>query len=122
MLSCECISNIQVVIRVLLISRQLISIPYVTEGAKHVYNQYVVRVQRRDELRAHLSSRGIGTMVYYPGALHLQPCFSNLKYRKGDFPHAEKACQEVLALPVYPEMPTGAQERVVREICDFFGV
>lgn len=105
-----------------LVDRGLVTPPAVLPGAYHVYNQYVVRVPRRDELAAFLSARGIGTAVYYPRPLHLQPCFAGLGHGPGDFPHAERACAEVLALPVYPELPAGAQSRVVRAIAAFYGV
>ena len=83
--------------------------PAVTGCNEHVYNQYTVRVRRRDELRAYLADRDIGTGIYYPLPLHLQPCFEELGYRKGDFPVAEQLCTEVLSLPVFPEL---GEERV----------
>jgi dTDP-4-amino-4,6-dideoxygalactose transaminase len=104
-----------------LVERGLVTPPAVLPGAFHVYNQYVVRVPRRDALAAFLTARGIGTAVYYPRPLHLQPCFADLGHGPGDFPNAEQACAEVLALPVYPELPEGAQARVVQAIAEFFG-
>jgi dTDP-4-amino-4,6-dideoxygalactose transaminase len=86
----------------------------------HIYNQYVIRVKRRDDLKQHLASKGIATAIYYPLALHLQNCFSYLGYKKGDFPESEKATAEVLALPVYPELSTEQQEYVVASIKEFF--
>ena len=88
--------------------------------AKHVFHQYVIRAQRRDELRQFLADRKIGTEVYYPLPLHLQPVFSYLGMRAGDLPVAERAAQEVLALPMFPEL-TGAEIRlVVASISDFY--
>lgn len=86
----------------------------------HIYNQFVVRAPRRDALRAHLTAAGIGTEVYYPLALHLQPCFAHLGLRAGAFPHAERATQEVLALPIYAELTEAQQGYVVEQIANFY--
>jgi dTDP-4-amino-4,6-dideoxygalactose transaminase len=86
----------------------------------HIYNQFVVRAPRRDALRAHLTAAGIGTEVYYPLALHLQPCFADLGLRPGAFPHAERATQEVLALPIYAELTEAQQGTVVEQIANFY--
>jgi dTDP-4-amino-4,6-dideoxygalactose transaminase len=88
--------------------------------AFHVFHQYVIRAARRDELRKFLSDRKIGTEVYYPVPLHLQPCFAYLGYSAGDFPESERAASEVLALPMFPELARAEQERVVENIAEFY--
>ena len=85
-------------------------------GGRHVYHQYVVRAKHRDELMKYLAERGITTRVYYPLPLHLQHCFANLGYKKGDFPVAEALADDVLALPMFPELLPEEQERIVSEI------
>jgi len=97
-----------------------IEIPSVQYDNRHIYNQYVIRVSKRDELREFLTREGIGTDVYYPLPLHLQECYRDLGYAKGDFPHAEEAAQETLALPIYPELTKEQQEYVVAQIAEFF--
>jgi dTDP-4-amino-4,6-dideoxygalactose transaminase len=97
-----------------------IEIPYVQYNNRHIYNQYVIRVPKRDELREFLAREGIGTDVYYPLPLHLQECYQDLGYAKGDFPHAEQAARETLALPIYPELTAEQQEYVVSKIGEFF--
>ena len=94
--------------------------PKISEGCVSVYNQYVIRVKKRDELRAYLSAAGIGSEVYYPLPLHLQKCFKELGYKKGDFPVSEKAAKEVLALPIYPELTPAAIKHVVATIAGFY--
>jgi len=88
-------------------------VPTVQPGNVSIFNQYVVRVPRRDELRAHLADRGVGTEVYYPRALHEQECFADLGYVRGDLPEAERAADESLALPIYPELEAAQIEYVV---------
>lgn len=85
-----------------------------------VLNQYVVRVSRRDELMEHLKQNGIGSEVYYPLPLHLQECFANLGYHEGDCPEAERAAKEVLALPIYPELPAVQRDYVAETILRFY--
>jgi dTDP-4-amino-4,6-dideoxygalactose transaminase len=97
-----------------------IQLPLTSAQAHHVFHQYVVRAFRRDELREFLSARGIGTEIYYPLPLHLQPCFIYLGYREGDFPEAERAAAEVLALPMFPELTDDEQRCVVKSISDFY--
>jgi dTDP-4-amino-4,6-dideoxygalactose transaminase len=88
--------------------------------AHHIFHQYVIRAARRDELRAFLAAHGIGTRVYYPVPLHLQPCFSYLGYREGELPESERASREVLALPLFPELTADEQRYVVESIAEFY--
>jgi len=90
--------------------------PHVEPANWHVYHQYVVRVSHRDRVKQILQDKGIGTGVYYPIPLHLQECFGYLNYRAGDFPEAERACQDVLALPVYPELSEEQIRYVAKEL------
>ncbi|HKP93034.1 MAG TPA: DegT/DnrJ/EryC1/StrS family aminotransferase [Chthoniobacterales bacterium] len=96
--------------------------PYREHGLTnhHIYHQYVIRTPRRDELQRHLTMREIGTAIYYPIALHEQECFRYLGYEAGDFPEAERAARETLALPIYPELSPDAQRYVVESIAEFF--
>ncbi|MCF7837470.1 MAG: DegT/DnrJ/EryC1/StrS family aminotransferase [Candidatus Marinimicrobia bacterium] len=89
-------------------------------GERHVFNQYVVRVPRRDALRDHLTAAGIGAEVYYPVPLHLQACFADLGYPAGRFPHSERAARETLALPIYPELTDDQAACVVDAIRAFY--
>ncbi|MGB9629233.1 MAG: DegT/DnrJ/EryC1/StrS family aminotransferase [Thermodesulfobacteriota bacterium] len=86
----------------------------------HIYHQYVIRVPERDRLRDYLLQEGVGTDIYYPLPLHLQDCFSFLGHRLGDFPNSEKASEEVLALPIYPELTEDQQLFVVDRIRSFY--
>jgi dTDP-4-amino-4,6-dideoxygalactose transaminase len=86
----------------------------------HIYNQFVIGVSERDQLQAHLKTKGIGTEVYYPVPLHLQECLHDLGYKQGDFPEAERACRELLALPVYPELNEDQQHYVVQTVKEWF--
>jgi dTDP-4-amino-4,6-dideoxygalactose transaminase len=91
-----------------------------TPHAKHVFHQYVIRAQRRDDLRKFLADRKIGSEIYYPLPLHLQPVFSYLGLKAGDMPVSEQAAQEVLALPMFPELTEAEIQRVVESIADFY--
>jgi dTDP-4-amino-4,6-dideoxygalactose transaminase len=91
-----------------------------TPHAHHVYHQYVIRAQRRDELRQFLTDHKIGSEVYYPIPLHLQPVFAYLGYREGDLPESERAAREVLALPMFPELAEDEQQWVVENIAEFY--
>ncbi len=97
--------------------------PLVLAENESIFNQYTIRVrdERRDALAQYLDGRGIGTGIYYPVPLHLQPCFAHLGYRTGDFPQSEQAAREVLALPVYPELLEEQRERVAAAVRAFFG-
>ena len=95
-------------------------LPATEPGNLHTYHQYVIRTRRRDALAGHLNQRGIGCAVYYPIPLHLQACFSSLSHRAGDFPVAESACREVLALPLYPELTNEEQVQVADAIRTFY--
>jgi len=94
--------------------------PKVQYANRHIYNQYVIRVPQRDGLREFLSRHGVGTDVYYPLPLHLQECYQNLGYRKGDFPESERAADETVALPIFPELGEDRQEYVVEQIREFY--
>ncbi|MDJ0711377.1 MAG: DegT/DnrJ/EryC1/StrS family aminotransferase [Woeseiaceae bacterium] len=95
--------------------------PVERDGVRHIYNQYVIRVERRDELRAHLGDSDIGTEIYYPVPLHLQKCFADLGYKEGDCPESEKAARETLAVPIYPELSREQIDYVVDTIAGFYG-
>jgi dTDP-4-amino-4,6-dideoxygalactose transaminase len=100
-------------------AKDLITPQAVVKG-RHIFNQYVVRVQNRDALKDHLTAQGIGTEIYYPVPLHLQKCFSFLKHAPGDFPQSERAAAETLALPIYPELTQTQLEHVVASVADFY--
>lgn len=94
--------------------------PQVLPGNEHIFHQYTLRVERRDELVAHLKSQGIGCAVYYPLALHLQPCFAHLGQRPGSLPATETATKSVVSLPIYPELTSAQQDAVVAAVFAFY--
>ena len=94
--------------------------PVVDPCNEHIFHQYTLRVERRDELQAHLKRKGIGNAIYYPVPLHLQNCFSHLGYRRGQFPESERAAAEVISLPVYPELTRDQLDYVIDAIRGFY--
>ena len=109
-----------------LVERGKVRLPeavYRSEGVKHyhIYNQFVLRVERRDALMEHLKQKGIGAEIYYPVPFHLQECFQYLGHKKGDFPESERAANETIAIPIYPELTQAQQTEVVEAIATFYG-
>jgi dTDP-4-amino-4,6-dideoxygalactose transaminase len=103
-----------------LISTERVKLPVAREEAFHIYHQFVIRAQRRDEVRAFLNEQKIGSEIYYPVPLHLQKSLAFLGYKVGDFPVSEQAAKEALAIPIFPELTKEEQERVVETIADFY--
>lgn len=99
---------------------EAVQTPHAGLGLRHIYNQYILRVQNRDELRGYLTTAGIGTEIYYPIPLHLQQCFAYLGHKEGDFPQSERAAKQTLALPIYPELTETQLEYVVETIATFY--
>jgi len=95
--------------------------PYIGRDCLSIYNQYVIRVPRRDEVVAHLWENNIGCEIYYPVPIHLQECFSHVGYKKGDLPESEKAAKEVMALPIYPELADEMKDYVAKTVLTFLG-
>lgn len=101
------------------LTEESLTIPKALPGNRHIYNQYCIRSSKRNELKAYLTDNGVRTEIYYPLPMHLQECFAYLGYSEGQFPEAEKAAAEVLALPVYPEMSVEALEYVAGLITQY---
>ena len=97
----------------------VVKTPYINPDCVTIYNQYVIRVPRRDEVATYLSEKNIGCAIYYPVPLHLQECFSYLGCKEGDFPESEKAAKEVLAIPIYPELTDQMKDYVAKTIVSF---
>jgi dTDP-4-amino-4,6-dideoxygalactose transaminase len=95
--------------------------PQAAVNGRHIFNQYVVRVRNRDALKDHLTERHIGTEIYYPVPLHLQPCFAYLKHARGEYPESERAAAETLALPIYPELAQAQLDHVIASVAEFYG-
>ncbi|HXM95816.1 MAG TPA: DegT/DnrJ/EryC1/StrS family aminotransferase [Candidatus Dormibacteraeota bacterium] len=93
--------------------------PITPQGYEHVYHQYTIRVERRDDLQKFLTEKKIGSAIYYPMPLHLQPLYGSQGHQTGDFPHSERAAQEVLSLPMYPELRSDQIEQVTNTVADF---
>ena len=95
--------------------------PTVDPANESIYNQYTLRVAKRDGLQGHLRDKEIGSAIYYPLSLHLQPCFEYLGYKRGAFPESERATQEVISLPVYPELKQSQLDEVIDAVRSFYG-
>jgi dTDP-4-amino-4,6-dideoxygalactose transaminase len=99
---------------------EAVTTPVTDAANEHIWHQYTIRAERRDELMAHLKARGVGCAVYYPVPLHLQPCFADLGYERGALPVTESASEQVLSLPVYPELTPAQRDEVVGAITEFY--
>ncbi len=97
-----------------------VTAPTAQEGYRHIYNQFILRVQNRDALLEHLKQKNIGSEIYYPVTFNNQECFRYLGYGRGDFPHAEKAADETIAIPIYPELTNEQKDYVMDTIRDFY--
>jgi dTDP-4-amino-4,6-dideoxygalactose transaminase len=95
-----------------------LGIPFESSYAKHTYHLFVIRSNKRDRLKMYLEKQGIGTGIHYPTPIHLQKSMAYLGYKKGDFPVTEQACDEVLSLPIYPELTDAEVEYIVKKVCD----
>jgi dTDP-4-amino-4,6-dideoxygalactose transaminase len=102
------------------IGKHVVTPPPAAHGARHIFNQYCIRAQRRDELRVHLATQGVGVEIYYPLPLHMQQCFAYLGHAPDDFPESLRASKETLALPIYPELVESQLQYVVDTIAAFF--
>jgi dTDP-4-amino-4,6-dideoxygalactose transaminase len=100
--------------------KQVVAVPAVRDGCRHVYNQYSILTEHRDELVEYLGRRGVPTAIYYPIPLHMQQAFGYLGYREGDFPVSESLSRRIVSLPVFPEMTAEERRMVIGEIASFF--
>jgi dTDP-4-amino-4,6-dideoxygalactose transaminase len=100
--------------------KSTITLPAAISGIRHIYNQFIIRAPKRDALRVHLATAGVGSEVYYPVPLHRQKCFASLGYAEGAFPESERAAAETLALPIYPELSREQLQYVVDTIAGFY--
>ncbi|MHC4295250.1 MAG: DegT/DnrJ/EryC1/StrS family aminotransferase, partial [Planctomycetota bacterium] len=97
-----------------------ITTPVIRDYNVSIYNHYIIRAQRRDELQGYLNEKGIVTVIYYPLSMHQQPCLKYLGYKEGDFPHSEAAAREVLSIPICPELTDEQIEYVAEQIKNFY--
>jgi dTDP-4-amino-4,6-dideoxygalactose transaminase len=97
-----------------------IELPIIKPGYRHIFNQFILRVPNRNQLLEHLRKKNIGCEIYYPVSLNNQECFSYLGYKKGDFPVSEKAAEETIAIPIYPELTLAQKQYVVDTIDEFY--
>jgi dTDP-4-amino-4,6-dideoxygalactose transaminase len=98
-----------------------LTIPFIDSSNESIFNQYTIRTDRRDDLQSYLKERGIGSAIYYPLPLHLQPCFTYLGYKTGSCPESERAAAEVLSLPIYPELTNAQLDEVIENVRAFYG-
>ncbi len=101
--------------------KSTVTLPPALPGVRHIYNQFIIRAPRRDELKAHLTQAAVGSEIYYPVPLHLQECFAYLGHKMGDFPQSERAALETLALPIFPELTERQLQYVIDSIARFYG-
>jgi len=99
----------------------VVPMPFIDPKNVSIYNQYTLRVARRDDLQGHLKEKAIGSAIYYPLSLHLQPCFEYLGLKRGAFPESERATREVISLPVYPELKQSQLDEVIEAVRGFYG-